>query len=510
VVLSDPYIDANTQQVIISPSVAINNDQGELVGVLAADIFLTTLQESAAATNVLEGKGYSFLLYGDENFGSFIYHPHKELVGLDILSPGEQEEEIQKIAAAKRLDLGDLQNMFERVLAEDSGVITVEIGDETEIIAFQRLAGTDWVLGVATPKNLFYSELSAFEKNYFLIALSILILLGGSIGWFARFKIAKPILALAGYAREMANKDFRGEIPSPILKSPDEIGDLARSMVEMQRALREIVGGVMTEAEAVNSAAVTAFEHIDFLKNQIEDVSTAVQQLSEGMEETASFTKEVNNVASSDLTGGIERIVEKTAQGAEVTQKISTRALEIKEDALSSEENAKKIYSVTQEQIKESIEKCREVEQINTLSDAILSIASQMNLLALNASIEASRAGEAGSGFNIVASEIRKLVEYSQETIGLIQNITQNVLMSVQELIESAENVVQFIEQQVIIDYKGMVEIGENYSLDATSFNKLIGEFRTTTEELFGTVKNITKAMNEIALTVSEGANNTV
>lgn len=500
VVLSDPYLDADTQQVVVTPSVAITNHQGELVGVLAVDIFLTTLQESVAAMKVLGGKGYSFLIYGDENFGSFIYHPYKELVGLNILNPGVQEEEIRGIVAAKGLDLVGLQNMFQKMLVKDNGVITVEIEDEKEIVAFQKLAGTDWVLGVATPKDIFYSELSVFERNYLLIVLGILILLGGLIGWYARFRIAKPILALAGHAQKMADKDFRGEIPSNILKSPDEIGDLARSMAEMQRALKEVVSGVMTEAEAVNSAAITAFEHID--------VSAAVQQLSAGMEEAASFTNQVN-ATSSDLTNGIERIVEKTAQGAEVSRKISTRATKIKEGALSSKENAQKVYSLTQERIQESIEKCREVEQINNLSDAILSIANQMNLLALNASIEAARAGEAGRGFNIVAYEIRRLVEYSQQTINLIQNITQNVLVSVQELMDSAEKVIQFIDQQVILDYKGMVDIGEQYSIDATSFNKLIAEFSTTTEELFRTVKNITEAMNEIASTVSEGANNT-
>lgn len=195
------------------------------------------------------------------------------------------------------------------------------------------------MLGVATPKDIFYSELSVFERNYLLIVLGILILLGGLIGWYARFRIAKPILALAGHAQKMADKDFRGEIPSNILKSPDEIGDLARSMAEMQRALKEVVSGVMTEAEAVNSAAITAFEHIDILNNQIEDVSAAVQQLSAGMEEAATFTNQVN-ATSSDLTNGIERIVEKTAQGAEVSRKISTRATKIKEGALSSKENA--------------------------------------------------------------------------------------------------------------------------------------------------------------------------
>ena len=508
VVVSNPYVDADTQEMVVTHSVLINDKNGDTAGVLAADIFLTTLQDSVAAMQVMDGKGYAFLIYGDETSGSFIYHPLRELEELNILELGDQEEELKNTVAAQGLDLSSMRGVFQKLLTEDSGVTTVEVAAEKEIIAFQKLAGANWVLAVATPEKLFYSELSAFQKNHALILMVIIALLTGLIGWFARFKIANPILDLAGYAGKMAEKDFREPIPSYFMERPDEIGDLARSMAEMQQAIKEIVAGVILEAEAVNSSAIVASEYIDILNLQIEEVSAATQQLSAGMEETAASTEEVN-AASVEIKGRIERIAQKTAQGAFVSGQISTRALEIKQAASLSETNAQEIYGAAQARIQEAIEKCREVEQINTLSDAVLAITAQTNLLALNASIEAARAGEAGRGFTVVADEIRRLVESSNTTINLIQDTTRTVLEAVRDLVGSAEQIVGFIDRQVIVDYRGMVQAGDQYSQDAADFNELVADYSATSEELLGTVKNVTAAMNEIASTMSEGASNT-
>jgi methyl-accepting chemotaxis protein len=508
VVFSDPYIDAQTKKMVVTPSVQITNTKGGMAGVLGADIFLTTLQDSVADMKVLNGKGYAFLIYSNGTSGSFISHPIKELEELDILNPGAKEAEIKDIAAAKGMDLSNLQSIFKTLTAEDSGITTAKLGDENKIIAFKKLADSNWVLGVAAPEKLFYSELSAFKTQYAILLIITLGLMGGLIGWFARFRVAKPVMILSGYVGRMADQDFTAPIPQNLIKLTDEIGDLARSMDKMQQSIKEIIAGVMLESDAVHGSAVTADEHINNLNLQMEDVSAATQQLSAGMEETAASTEEINATAV-EFETAIEHIAQKTEQGAIASGQISQRAAKIKQNALFSETHAHDIYALTQEKMKDAIEKCREVEKINALSDAILAITSQTNLLALNASIEAARAGEAGRGFTVVADEIRKLVESSNTTINLIQEITQSVIASVQNLVDSSEQVMEFIDQQVIKDYEEMVQTGEQYSQDAAGFNELMEDFNATAEELLASVKNVTTAMNEIASTTSEGANGT-
>ena len=508
VIFSDPYRDAQTKKMVITPSIKITDAKGDMRGVLGADIFLTTLQKSVADMKVMDGKGYAVLIYSNGTSGSFISHPIKELEEIDILNPGDQEAKLKELVAAKGLNLSNLQGIFKTLLSKDSGITTAKLGDENEIIAFKKLTNSNWVLAVAAPEKLFYSELSAFKTNYFIILIITLVLMAGLIAWLARFKITKPIVTLSGYVSKMADQDFTEPIPQNLIKMSDEIGDLARSMGTMQKSIKEVIAGVMLESDAVNSSTVTAGEHINSLNAQIEDVSAATQQLSAGMQETAASTEEVT-AASAEFEAAIEHIAQKTEQGAITSNQISQRADRIKQAALSSETNAHEIYAVTQEKMKEAILKCQEVEKINSLSDAILAITSQTNLLALNASIEAARAGEAGRGFTVVADEIRKLVESSNTTINLIQKITKTVIDSVQNLVDSSEQVMEFIDKQVITDYKKMVKTGDQYSQDAADFNELVEDFNATAEQLLASVKNVTTAMNGIASTTSEGANST-
>jgi methyl-accepting chemotaxis protein len=87
-VFSDPYIDAQTNQIVITPSIQITDSQNEVAGVLAADIFLTTLVQKVSDMKVMDGKGYAFLI---DNKGTMISHPIKELDGINIIAPEDKK-----------------------------------------------------------------------------------------------------------------------------------------------------------------------------------------------------------------------------------------------------------------------------------------------------------------------------------------------------------------------------------------------------------------------------------
>ena len=113
--------------------------------------------------------------------------------------------------------------------------------------------------------------------------------------------------------------------------------------------------------------------------------------------------------------------------------------------------------------MKRALEKSKEVKNINVLTESILQITEQTNLLSLNAAIEAARAGEAGKGFAVVANEIRNLAEDSRNAANKIQSMTMEVIKSVEDLASSSEKVLDFIGTKVIDDYKTMVSIGDQY-----------------------------------------------
>ena len=156
--------------------------------------------------------------------------------------------------------------------------------------------------------------------------------------------------------------------------------------------------------------------------------------------------------------------------------------------------------------LQEAIEQSKTVEQINELADGILTITSQTNLLALNAAIEAARAGEAGKGFAVVADEIRNLAENSKDMVTRIQEVTNTILEAVNNLSYSSGQILEFIDQKVLSDYDTLVESSNKYSENSLKIDKMVTDFGSTSEELFASVQNMTKAIDEIASSTNEGA----
>ena len=120
------------------------------------------------------------------------------------------------------------------------------------------------------------------------------------------------------------------------------------------------------------------------------------------------------------------------------------------------QQETERVIRETGKSLKESIAKAKAVEEINLLADSIKQITDQTNLLALNAAIEAARAGEAGKGFSVVAEEIRRLAEQSNEAINKIQETTGVIVSSVEELSAKAGGVLDFMETQIIPDGAGL------------------------------------------------------
>ena len=235
------------------------------------------------------------------------------------------------------------------------------------------------------------------------------------------------------------------------------------------------------------------------------DISAVMEELSASMEEISSTITDINeNVGTVDAN-----VVElsDTSQGLyDYAEEMQKRAEKLEKNAIENRQHTSDIINNIIDKLKRAIENSKSVDRVNDLTDEILSISSQTNLLSLNASIEAARAGEAGRGFAVVADEISQLANSSREAANNIQTINNMVVEAVNELIDSADTIVKYINENVLPDYEGFVSAGKQYNDDAVHINEAVTRFNDMSVNLKELIRNITESIDGINSAVGESA----
>lgn len=366
---------------------------------------------------------------------------------------------------------------------------------------------TNWILCSQIPKAKIlqsYNNMFSFILIAAIVSLIIVILA-------INIAIRKMTIGIKYAERQMgllAKGDLTIEVDRKYLQKEDEIGKMFESINGMQTSFKDIITGVKGECKIVLDSINIVKSKMDDLNTKISDVSATTEELSASMEETAASTEEINS-SSTRIQDIINTMGNSVEDGEKTAKEIEERALKLKSDAIQSQEKSNSVTLKMQENLKLAVEKSRAVDKINELTSRILEITEQTNLLALNAAIESARAGEAGKGFAVVADEIRKLAETSKETAIEIQQINKEVVVAVDELKHTSNEVINFIGTQVVKDYNKLVDTGGQYKNDAVVFNKLISTISGISDELINSMEDIVSAVNEVSQATNEGATGT-
>ena len=250
--------------------------------------------------------------------------------------------------------------------------------------------------------------------------------------------------------------------------------------------------------------------------NIIKKVESSAESAGELSEETAKLCNEIDAISDAvemitgdmkQLEAGSSEIEKASADGKEYTVHMKERANEIQELAGNSKNASKEITSSLEKDLRTSVESSKSVNVIKTLTEDILSIASQTNLLALNASIEAARAGEAGKGFAVVADEIRQLADNSRNTANSIQEISEEVVSSVEQLAVSSDKLLEYVTSNVQADYDKFVTASAQYLEDADTLENMMADFENKTSNLLESSAHVGSKIVEISDTIEEEKN---
>lgn len=314
------------------------------------------------------------------------------------------------------------------------------------------------------------------------VLLCIIVALGIVLTVLFVIKLLKAIKKVIGHLGEVAKGNLDIQMGEKLLNRSDEIGDIARSVEAQIQSLGSIVSNILHTADNLDQISGGFSQSFGKMTEYIGRVETAVGEMANGSTQQAQDTQNVGNEMQSmgdaidSTSNNVDHLVGSTERMREYNRSVDNTLLEL----IRISEETKQAFDVVYDQTNETNQSA---QKIQSAADVITDIASQTNLLSLNASIEAARAGEHGKGFAVVADEIRKLAEQSRESASQITGIIEMLIQNSNTTVNTMKHVTDIISKQ-----------GEELQQTKTVFGDLhqeIGEVSDAVDNIRGEVEQL-------------------
>ena len=327
---------------------------------------------------------------------------------------------------------------------------------------------------VSSASDELNSQYSLSVKAFSAI-LVVMIIMGVAITLMI-FAIIRPLKSASSQLNNIIEdiEDNNGNLTARInVMSDDEIGILVDGINIFIEKLQLIMKDINVQSEVLRTSSDNMNLQVADVNNNANEVSAAMQQMAASMQEVSATVEQIN-AGADNIFEAIVNVNEQIEQGNKITGDIQNKSVKYMQDTNRGREAANAMVQNIREGLTGSIENSRQVERIQQLTDDILNISSQTNMLALNASIEAARAGEAGRGFAVVAEQIRNLADESRNIANNIQEISLIVTESVSALTGDSQRLIDYVDESILADYEKFSGITNDYRNDASRVNDIL------------------------------------
>ncbi|WP_416176541.1 methyl-accepting chemotaxis protein [Clostridium sp.] len=473
--------------IIVTSPIKVN---GNVYGYAASAVVAKTLAKPFQNLKVSNISGnYAYLLDGQYNI---VFHPDSKSIGTSLKNYVVRNF-IDKIRSGK---------------STDDNYIEYENDGATKLAYCNLIPKLNWTFVLSSDKN----GITAYARKITLTIILIIIIFTiavSIVGYFLLRNITEGIGKITSIIKKISKMDFKdlneSEEYSYLANSQDEIGDMYRAALSIKSIFTKIAEDLSNTSKKIDGNAVFLNDTITEVGKELDENLKESENISAGMQENSATAEEIA-ASSGEMSNAVENMVDKVEKGLQTSEDIAKRAEDLKHSSKNSQLKAQGIYNDVKKNLEKAIKDSEAVNKIGELTEAIIDITEQTNLLALNASIEAARAGKAGKGFAVVADEVGKLAEGSSRTANNIKGIVSVVEGSVKNLVKSSNAILNFIQDTVYDDYRKMARISIQYSKDSDTVNNFMTDFSALAEELNASIDGITKAVNEIAQNVADGA----